>query len=186
MMKTVFDLFEHVDLPTLGSADTVRQRPMWFVIRDSDVDMKTYENVIRDVRMLGYKTSRIRPPSESRHLREPHWFCSSRHPTARSKAEKRSFPRRKPKKSTTNSTKHGTDMGKITEPRWLIYTDVPQPSRPSNRTHIRTHFYQASPSLMDPYVPQLCWRPRYHLTFRVRGVKIIGTNNLKRNNFYTH
>ena len=71
-MKTVFDLFEHVDLPTLGSADTVRQRPMLFVIRDSDVDMKTYENVIRDVRMLGYKTSRIRPPSESRHLREPH------------------------------------------------------------------------------------------------------------------
>jgi hypothetical protein len=40
-MKTVFEIFEHVDLPTLGSADTVRQRPMWFVIRDSDVDMNT-------------------------------------------------------------------------------------------------------------------------------------------------
>lgn len=109
--------------------------------------------------MLGYKTSRIRPPSESFPtperatliLQQQTSYCQIQGGKEKLSSEKTKEINDKLDKTWNRYWKNNRN----TIPRWLIYTDVPQPSRPNNRTHIRTHFYQASPSLMDPYIPQL-------------------------------
>ena len=106
---------EHVDVPTFFRwKSTLAEHwacakaiEMWICADtvSADLSMISASEFLRDI-------------DTPRHLREPHWLCSSRPPTARSKAEKRSFPRGRPmksheimKSSTTNSGK----SQKITE-----------------------------------------------------------------------